>query len=273
MIEHRPNTRRVPLAASSWRLAPGMMIAAGRFVAARLGGGADFEVFAVDDVELGRCVAKLVRPDVLAAGEACAVIAREASALSAVRTDGVVRCLEVDLHGRHPHLLLEYVAGPTLRGVLRRQGALERGEVAVLGARLATTLAEIAAGGWLHLDVKPENIVMGAAARLLDFSIAQRADAAVTSEQLVGTPAYMAPEQRAAAGTRLGAAADVYALATTLAEALTGELPPRGVRPDPLPGPFEALLGPALCGQPDARPGAAELARALGGLGYRNARR
>lgn len=269
MLKQRPTESWTPPAASSWRLTPGAAIAARRIIVKRLGGGADFEVFAVDDIDRGRCVAKLVRPNVLASGHACAVITREASALSAVRTDGVARCLDVELHGRRPHLLLEYIKGPTLRELLRRHGALQCGAVARIGVRLATTLAEVAACGWLHLDVKPENIVVGGDARLLDFSIAQRAETAMTSEDPVGTPAYMAPEQRAAAGTRLGAPADVYALATTLAEALTGELPPRGAGPHALPEPFAALLGPALSAHPDARPGAADLARVLGELDNR----
>jgi serine/threonine protein kinase len=251
-----------------WDLPRGEPIAPGRALLGRIGGGADFEVFIVEDARHGRCAAKLVRPHLVAEGLACGLVAREASALSAVRCAGVVRCLDVELHGPYPHLLLEYIEGPTLRETLRQRATLPPAEVATLGARLAGTLAEIADAGWLHLDVKPENIMLAGPARLLDFSISQPLPHAAAPDYLVGTPAYMAPEQRPGHAAPLGPPADVFALATTLVEALTGAVSVRlGVRAQPLPAPFEAVLGPALSPQPHRRPGARDLAAALAACG------
>lgn len=254
-----------PMQPASWGLAVGDPIAPGRTVTGRLGGGAEYEVLLVEDERFGRAVAKIVRPNVVAAGEARALLAREAAALASVSSPSVVRPLDVELHGEHPHLLVEHIPGPTLRHVLRRNGQLRPDDVARLGAELALALAAVAASGWLHLDVKPENIVMTRPACLLDFSISQRAAGAVACVPLVGTPAYMAPEQQAGEPRPLGPAADVFALAVTLTEALTGVLPAQaGVRSQPLPRPFESLLARALAPQPDARPSASELAEALG---------
>src|ERR1700759_3582074 len=93
------------LAAVAWGLERGSALEPGRTVVARLGGGVDHEVYAVDDRRFGRSVAKLVRPRLVAEGEACGVLAREAAALQRLAAPGVVRCLDIDLRGGHPHLL------------------------------------------------------------------------------------------------------------------------------------------------------------------------
>lgn len=249
---------------SSWGHHRGDSIAAGRTVVSRLGGGAEYEVLVVEDERFGRAVAKVVRPHLVAAGAACALLAREAAALAAISSPFVVRALDVELEADPPHLLIEHVEGLTLRRLLRRRGRLGPDEVVCLGATLALALAAVADSGWVHLDVKPENVVMASPACLLDFSISQRVHGAVAADPLVGTPAYMAPEQHPGAAGTLGPAADVYALAVTLTEALTGELPAgAGIRSQLLPPPFESLLGRALAPHPDVRPSAAELADAL----------
>jgi serine/threonine protein kinase len=248
----------------AWQLQPGVAVEAGRTIVARLGGGVDHEVYAVDDHHFGRSVAKLVRPRVVAAGDACGLVAREAAALQQLAEPGVVRCLDVALRSRHPHLLLEYVPGYTLRELLRRAKTPPGALVGALGASLAGTLATIAERGWVHLDVKPENIVVGPRARLLDFNIALRTADAARLRVAIGTPAYMAPEQRAAGGRGpwepVGPQADVYALAVTLHEALTGRLPGHGPRPST---PLGAILTAALDRDPACRPTAAALAAQL----------
>ncbi len=149
---------------------------------------------------------------------------------------------------------------------LVRPYALQTGRSCRLIALEASALTAIRGGGTVdcldfdlhgsrpHLDVKPENVILGRTPRLLDFSIAQRVASAAAAAELVGTPAYMAPEQRPGATHPLGPAADVFALARTLAEALTGAPPPQGsVRPHMLPAPFERVLGPALAPRPELR--------------------
>jgi eukaryotic-like serine/threonine-protein kinase len=253
----------------SWGLDPGAVLGDGRTVVARIGGGADHEVFLVDDPRHGRCVAKVARPRLADIGGAGSVVVREALPLIDVADPRIVRCLDVVLRGRHPHLLLEHVPGPTLRAVLRDAGRLTAPAVAALGERIAGALAVVAARGWVHLDVKPENIIARPSPRLLDFNIACRADETSRMTHAIGTPAYMAPEQRALGGpSRLGPvgpAADVYALGVVLHEALTGELPSRQDRALLLraPEPFGPLLARALAPDPGGRPEAAEIQELL----------
>ena len=187
---------------------------------------------------------------------------------------GVPRHLDTVLSDPHPHLLLEFVAGPTLRTAAARP--LPAPQVARRGRAVALVLDGIARAGWVHLDVKPSNIVVNARPRLLDFELAQPASAAASMQEPAGTWQYMPPEQRAAG--RLGAppvgpAADVFALAVSLGEALTGRpLSPAG-RPQRLAGPLGAVLADALAPSPADRPTAAELAAALSVLGDRPAPR
>src|SRR4051812_1443067 len=148
----------------------------------------DYEVVLVEDDQHGRCVAKVVRPKVVAAGASCALLSREAQALMDARHPRVVRCLDVVLQGLRPHLLLEHHRGPTLRRVLWGDGPLAARAVAELGAGLAEALAAVAAAGWVHLDVKPENVILGAPPRLLDFSIAQRLGDVPRLRHPIGTP-------------------------------------------------------------------------------------
>ena len=187
-----------PYAYDSWELAPGDPIDVGRTIVTGLGGGVDYEVFVVEDECRGRCVAKLARPGLVGRGEACGVLVEEARALQNAAGPGVVRCLDIVLRGDHPHLLLEYVNGPTLRELLRRGHVPSPQAVAALGEVLAATLATVAARGWVHLDVKPENIIARPRPTLLDFSISRRTVETARLEGAIGTPAYMAPEQRAA---------------------------------------------------------------------------
>jgi eukaryotic-like serine/threonine-protein kinase len=254
-----------PSAYDSWELAPGDPIGGGRTVVTSLGGGVDYEVFVVEDEHRGRCVAKIARPGLVSRGEACGVLIDEARALQSAAGPGVVRCLDIVLRGDYPHLLLEYVSGPTLRELLRRGHVPSPAAVAALGEALAATLATVAARGWVHLDVKPENIIARPRPTLLDFSISRPAVETERLEGAIGTAAYMAPEQRLAGrpGVRVGAPADVYALAVTLYEAASGQLPAVEAPAPAIPSWLRAILDRALDHAPARRPTAAELALAL----------
>jgi serine/threonine protein kinase len=138
----------------------------------------------------------------------------------------------------------------------------------------------------VHLDVKPDNIVMGVPPRLIDLSVARTIARARRAAGPIGTDAYMAPEpcDPAAAPGRLGPPADVFGLGATLFHALTGRRPfprpparpeadraerfPQLVRaPEPLgrrvPGALAEAIMATLAPAPEDRPAAAELARAL----------
>jgi serine/threonine protein kinase len=235
-------------------------------VVRRLGDGGAHEAFLVETGGSRLAVAKLPRPWLAGDIHRLVSLRDEGDALSRLRAPAVPRHLDTVLSGPHPHLLMEYVAGPTLCTAIAARGPLPASLVAGLGRTLALGLAAIARAGWVHLDVKPANIVLNAAPRLLDFELARPAADAARMTHPAGTWHYMPPEQRAAAtasGARIGPAADVYALALTLCEALTGRPVERTPEPAPPPGAIGRVLADALARAPRDRPRAGELAAAL----------
>jgi serine/threonine protein kinase len=259
---------RLP-AGDRWGLCRGDAVAPGRRVLRRLGEGGAHEVFLVETGRSGLAVAKLPRPWLAGDVHRLVSLRDEGRALSRLGAPAVPRHLDTVLGGEYPHLLMEYVAGPTLRTAIAGHGPLPASLVAGLGRALALGLAAIARAGWVHLDVKPANIVLNAAPRLLDFELARPVSEAARLTYPAGTWQYMAPEQRAAAtasAAPIGPPADVFALALTLAEALAGR--PLERSPDPVPpaGAVGGLLAAALAPEPGDRPRADELAAAFAGL-------
>jgi tetratricopeptide (TPR) repeat protein len=163
-------------------------------------------------------------------------LGREADALSAVAHPAVVRYVD---HGRTDdgelYLAMEWLEGETLAGRLRR-GPLELGAALELGARLAEALAAAHARGVVHRDVKPENVILVGGSldtpKLVDFGLAKvdRARSLTLPGVIMGTPAYMAPEQ-ARGEQATDARADVFALGCVLYECATGHPPFRGDDP------------------------------------------
>ncbi len=203
---------------------------------------------------------------------------REIEALSRLQHPGLVRLLDGDGSGTHPFVVTELVEGPSLAEVLH-DGPLTPAEVHRLGAGLAAALGHVHAHGFVHRDVKPSNVLLdGDRPRLVDFGIARAPDGTVVTATgaSVGTAAYMAPEQ--VRGRTVSAAADVYALALVLIEALTGrrEYPGSAVEsavarlhrppvvPDGLPRPLRRALTAMTRLDPDRRPTAAAVAEQLG---------
>jgi eukaryotic-like serine/threonine-protein kinase len=249
----------------AWPLTSTDAIAPGRRIVRRLGGGSAHEAFLVEyDGPAGRAVAKLPRPHLVEDTHCLLRLHMEGGALQRLAHPGVPRHLDTVLSGTHPHLLLEHVPGPTLRGALLARTQLTVPLVASLGAALARVLAHIADTGWVHLDVKPANIVLNARPRLLDFELARPLEDAARMRQPMGTWSYMSPEQRRAEGA-VGSAADVFSLAATLHEALAGQMLTSPAVPDAatLRGPVGTLVGQALSPEPGDRPTASELADAL----------
>jgi serine/threonine protein kinase len=262
----------------TWGLIEGDAIAPGRTVLRRLGGGRRYEVFLVwDEHRLAVLVAKVLRPDHANDLAALRELGREGEALARLAHPVIVRGFDGVTEGRHPHLLIEHLEGPTLRELIERDGALAPEQALPLGLHAASALHYLAAERMVHLDVKPENIVMGAPPRLIDFSVARPLAAAARLRGPVGTDAYMAPEQCDRAGGTIGPPTDVFGLAATLHHAVGGARPfPRrdGERfpqlsrdPEPLPRrvprALASLLAAGLSRDPAARPTAAEFATAL----------
>jgi serine/threonine protein kinase len=255
-----------PVGDSQWGFRRGDVLAPGRRVLRRLGDGGAHEAFLVELGASGLAVAKLPRPWLAGDVHRLVSLRDEGAALSRLSAPAVPRHLDTVLTGAHPHVLMEYVAGPTLRTTIAARGPLPPSLVAGVGRELALGLAAIARAGWVHLDVKPANIVLNSAPRLLDFELARPAADAARMTHPAGTWHYMPPEQRAAAttsGIRIGPAADVFALALTLCEALAGRPLERSPDPVPPPGAVGKVLADALARAPRDRPQAAELAFAL----------
>jgi serine/threonine protein kinase len=155
---------------------------------------------------------------------------REIEALARTNHPSVVAVLDRGrLEDTTPYIVTEYVPGETLRQTM------SAGPMAA--ERTARIINEVAQGldaahrqGVLHLDVKPENVILsrsggvGERATIIDFGIARRSTASAT-ESLAGSPAYMAPECRRG---QMAPAADVYALGVMTCEMLTGRLPEPG---------------------------------------------
>lgn len=243
--------------ASSWRLDEGDEIAPGRSVVRDLGGGRRFEVMLVWDERLfALTVAKVLRPRYAESERALRELGEEARALELLRHPVIVRGFDAVLDGPFPHVLIEHLEGPSLRSLIKRHGALPLEQVLPLCAHVAAALHYMAEVGMLHLDVKPDNIIMGVPPRLIDLSIATPLAEAAELRGALGTDAYMPPEQCDPQGHpgEISPASDVWGLGATLYHAVVGEVPfPRergaGASDDP------DVRFPQLHAEPPALPG------------------
>ena len=255
----------------------------GRYkVTGTLGAGGMGEVYEAVDEVLGRPVAvKTLRGKHggLAAHLLDERFKQEARAIAALAHPGVVQVFDIDLAAEPPYIVMERVAGPSLKERLA-QGVLGSGELRALGVQVGRALAAAHAAGIVHRDVKPANILSatGGAWKLADFGVAHVPDSAITmTGQFVGSPAYAAPEALVRGET--GPAGDVYGLGATLYEAaagrwprsdatsgaLFGAVPPLRELVPALPHELAAAIDRAIAVEPAQRPSASELADALAG--------
>ena len=189
-------------------------------------GGCGVVVKAFDRKLLRHVAVKMMAPGLAATSAARKRFRREARAAAAVRHENVVQIYAVEEYPT-PHLVMEYVPGPSLHVLLRERGPLDAGEVARVGAQVARGLAAAHARGLVHRDVKPANILVEAAAgvsrvKLTDFGIARAADDASLTQSgtVVGTPLYMSPEQ--ARGGAIDPRSDLFSLGSVLYEMASG---------------------------------------------------
>jgi eukaryotic-like serine/threonine-protein kinase len=260
---------------STWGFAEGEELHPGRHVSRLLGGGRRYEAYLVwDDALHALVVVKILRPAVVDSPGPRSGFASEARALAALSHPIVVRSFDAVLDGDRPHLVLEYLDGPRLSTLVRRYGVIVE-QLLPLALELCSALHYIHGRGFLHLDVKPRNIVMSARPRLIDLSIAAPIEDARDTTEPVGTDAYMAPEQcDPERFSEIGPRTDIWGLGVTMFEALARRRPfaaAEDVRfpqlissPGPLPKDIPAPLAEAIMAclepQPLARPSAAELA-------------
>jgi serine/threonine-protein kinase len=210
-----------------WDFGEDGLIAPGLTAMRLLGGGAAYEAWlAFDEITYAPVVVKVLRPGQVHDEPSRRGLRREVRALAEVNHPVVVRSLRHDVDGPRPHVVLEHVDGPRLSSLVRRYGPLQEQQYLPLAIDLASALHYFAHLGYVHLDIKPSNVIMGAPARLIDLSVARTVDEAAGLRHPIGTDAYMAPEQCEPPGTGTpGPASDVWGLGATLFEAVAGHRP------------------------------------------------
>lgn len=201
-----------------------------------LGVGGMGVVFLADDPNLGRQLAlKAMKPALAASDSARQRFVREARATAALKHDHVIRIYQVGEDRGVPFLAMEFLEGEALEDRVRREGRLPLADVVRIGREIAEGLHAAHEHGLIHRDIKPANVWLEASGgpvprvKILDFGLARAVedDSQLTqSGAIVGTPAYMAPEQ--ARAEPVDARADLFSLGCLLYRICTGQLPFKG---------------------------------------------
>ncbi len=273
---------------SSWGFRKGDEIVPGRYAVQHLGGGERYEVYLARDERLASLVvAKLLRPSLVESERAKAGIAAETDILRRLHHPVIARLFDRRLDGPHPHLALEYVDGPRLSTLIRTyETAIE--QVLSLGAQLASAAHYMTIRDTVHLDIKPQNVIMSAPARLIDLSLAKRTAQLATLSSPIGTLKYMAPEQcDPRRFSLLGPPTDIWGIGVTLYWTLVNHSPfpmpnrdsearleerfpqlihPPQPLPNNVPRALRRLISDMLALDPAARPTAAETLETLESL-------
>ena len=200
------------------------LLAPGLSPISSLGGGDQFEAWlAFDEERLAPVVVKSVRPHLADDPATLLSFQREVEVLSSLNHPGIARLFSYDDQAAQPYFTMEHIDGPTLSQLISRFGHLQEHQLLAVAADLSSALHYIHGKGLCHLDIKASNVVAGAPAKLIDFSIAMPATEAALLSYPIGTDEYMAPEQ--CMPRELGAvgpASDVWALGVTLFRAAAG---------------------------------------------------
>jgi hypothetical protein len=212
--------------------------AIGRFaMRSLLGCGAFGQVYRAFDPELGREVAiKIPLPSIAGSGDEKQRFLKEARAVATINHPNVCQIHEVGEQDGRPYLVMPLIEGESLAETLkRRQKPLEPRQVALIIRKIALALAAAHAKGIVHRDLKPANIMFDRERKdilVMDFGLArgpQLGPAGATHSGVVmGTPAYMSPEQARGESKEVGPAGDIYSLGVVLYELLTGTRPYNG---------------------------------------------
>jgi eukaryotic-like serine/threonine-protein kinase len=229
----------------------------------RISRGGSAEVWRGRDEKLDRPVAvKLLHPHLVPDERARLRLAAEGRLAASLTHPAIVQVYDVLVDEEAPALIMELIEGESLDARVKREGALAPRVAAAIGAEVAEGLAEAHSHGIVHRDVKPSNILLDSDghAHLADFGIAHslEADAERLTQtgMVVGTPAYLAPEQLA--GAEVGARTDLFGLGAVLFQMLTGRPPYAAMAPLRLAEAHAA--GPPHL--PDIDPALAEITRA-----------
>lgn len=221
----------------------------------QIGSGAMGQVWVGHDVDGHTLAFKLLRPELADDPGVVARFLQERNLLVGLRSPYVIRVHDLVVEGPRLAIVMDYVAGDSLRALLQGRGNLPPHDVATLGAQIAQGLAAVHGAGVLHRDLKPENVLLAddpdamsrattetalpAAAstptstdalgtlvpKLADFGVASLVTQTgqVATANVIGTPQYLAPEL--GDGQPSGRAGDLYALGVTLYEMACGAVP------------------------------------------------
>ena len=219
-------------------LAPGPATASGTRTALdrytitqEIGRGAMGIVYRGIDLTLDRPVAlKQLAPSLARDPGVAQRFSQEARALACLSHANIVQVYDLITMGDQLWIAMELVEGEALDSYLADRGPITTGEAIPLARQMATGLACAHDAGIVHRDFKPANVLLGRdrQVKIMDFGIAKVADSSLATQigTVLGTPAYMSPEQ--AAGRECDARTDIYALGVTLYRMVSGDVPFKG---------------------------------------------
>lgn len=239
----------------------------GRYRLDRLiGSGGMAEVWLAEDIRLGRPVAlKVLRERISREHDSDLISAleREARVVARLQHPNIVSVYDAGQVDGRNYLAMEYVEGPSLRQVLTSRGRLPEEQAVRVGTQIASALDYAHGQGVVHNDVKPENIMVTdrGIAKVTDFGVAETVTRTLSPDEardLLGTIAYLAPE--VIQGSPPDERSDVYSLALTLYELVSGRSPFGGTSAAAMAG--QRLAAPA----PGVRTFAPEVSSELEGV-------
>jgi zinc protease len=181
-------------------------------------------VYKAKDRETGEIVAlKILKPEIASDPAQAERFINEVRLSRRITHKNVCRVYEFTRAGATAYLSMEFVQGESLRALIERMGAVTLRKGTQIARQICAALYEAHSEGIIHRDLKPENVMLDRAGnvKVMDFGIARLLDASVTSTGgILGTPAYMAPEQ--AEGREIDGRTDIYATGLILYELFTG---------------------------------------------------
>ncbi|MGW5415478.1 serine/threonine protein kinase [Actinomadura geliboluensis] len=248
-------------------------------ILSRLGQGGMGTVYLAQDEQARQVAIKVINPALASEPIFHQRFRREVEAARTVRPFSTAPVLDASLDRPPLYVVTEYIPGPTLTEAVADTGPLTGSDLAGLAVGVATALAAIHAAGIVHRDLKPSNVLLsGVGPRVIDFGIAKaHTQTGVTYGEVVGTPAYQAPEVMA--GRPITPASDVFAWGGLVVFAGTGRDPFQGaslsevlyrVANDPpnldgLDSSLHGLVAQALSKNPAERPSISEILHRLTG--------